>query len=78
MAACEKHGVIPGKDYARVKAGESVISRTGAIVRPEQVCACSPHRSLCSNERLPSVMLGKIVDSPMMHGCLSCTGPKCS
>ncbi|CAL8471292.1 g10834 [Coccomyxa elongata] len=37
VAACEEHGVIPGKDYARVKAGESVISRTGAIVRPEQV-----------------------------------------
>lgn len=37
MAACEELGVIPGKDYARVKAGDSVLNRDGNIVRSDQV-----------------------------------------
>ena len=37
VAACEELGVVPGKDYARVKAGESVLSRDGNIVRSDQV-----------------------------------------
>jgi hypothetical protein len=37
VAACEELGVIPGKDYARVKAGESVLNRDGNIVRSDQV-----------------------------------------
>ncbi len=40
VAACEELGVRPGRDYSRVKAGESVLSRSGEIIRPEQVSRC--------------------------------------
>ena len=45
VAACIELGVKPGRDYARLKGGESVQSRTGDTVHPEQVSV-----SGCYNE----------------------------
>ena len=41
--ACEELGVRGGKDYARLKLGETVTSRHGTLVHPEQVTSGPLH-----------------------------------